>query len=162
MDGDRPDAFDRTVDWAVGQGIETATFHIMTPYPGTGLYQRIHAAGRLLHHDWDRYDTRHVVYRPIGMTPGELEDGYWRAYRRFYRWSAIWRGASSHATPRDRMRHRTYAGGWKKFEPLWHLLIRTGQVTRALPLLESLLRSFGGRPSPRAASPRAVSPPAAV
>ena len=35
---------DRTVEWAVGQGIETATFHIMTPYPGTGLYQRMHAA----------------------------------------------------------------------------------------------------------------------
>ena len=166
MDGDGPDVFDRTVDWAVGQGIETATFHIMTPYPGTGLYQRIHAAGRLLHQDWDRYDTRHVVYRPIGMTPGELEDGYWRAYRRFYRWSAIWRGAASHTAPRDRVRHLTYAGGWKKFEPPWHLLIRTGQVTRALPLLESLLGSFGGRPSPRAASPRAVSartvsPPAA-
>ena len=105
----------------------------------------------MLHHDWDRYDTRHVVYRPIGMTPGELEDGYWRAYRRFYRWSAIWRGAASHAAPRDRARHLTYAGGWKKFEPLWHLLIRTGQVTRAPPLLESLPGSFGGRPSPPAA-----------
>ena len=68
------------------------------------------------------------------MTPGELEDGYWRAYRRFYR-----------------ARHLTYAGGWKKFEPLWHLLIRTGQVTRAPPLLESLPGSFGGRPSPPAA-----------
>jgi radical SAM superfamily enzyme YgiQ (UPF0313 family) len=34
MDGDGPDVFDRTVDWAVAAGVETATFHIMTPYPG--------------------------------------------------------------------------------------------------------------------------------
>jgi radical SAM superfamily enzyme YgiQ (UPF0313 family) len=147
MDGDRPDVFDRTVDWAVAQGIETATFHLMTPYPGTELYRRIQAQQRILHDDWDRYDTRHVVYRPIGMTADELEAGYWRAYRDFYRWSAIWRGAASHPVPRDRLRHLAYAGGWKKFEPLWDLLIRTGRVTRALPVLESLLGSFGARPS---------------
>ena len=40
MDHDGPDVFDRTVNWAVDQGIETATFHIMTPYPGTGLHRR--------------------------------------------------------------------------------------------------------------------------
>ena len=52
------------------------------------------AQNRMLHHDWDRYDTRHVVFRPVGMTARQLEDGYWRAYRDFYRWSAIWRGAT--------------------------------------------------------------------
>ena len=45
MDDDGPDVFDRTVDWAVEQGIETATFHILTPYPGTALHQRMAAAG---------------------------------------------------------------------------------------------------------------------
>ncbi|HPQ16537.1 MAG TPA: radical SAM protein, partial [Bryobacteraceae bacterium] len=35
MDDDDSSVFDRTVEWAVGQGIETATFHILTPYPGT-------------------------------------------------------------------------------------------------------------------------------
>ena len=39
MDDDGPDVFDRTVEWAVAQGIETATFHILTPYPGTALYR---------------------------------------------------------------------------------------------------------------------------
>jgi radical SAM superfamily enzyme YgiQ (UPF0313 family) len=139
MDGDGPDVFDRTVDWAVARGIETATFHIMTPYPGTALYQRMSADGRMLHRDWDRYDTRQVVYRPLGMSARQLEDGYWRAYREFYRWSAIWRGAGNHARRRDRVRHLGYAGGWKKFEPLWDLLIRTGQVTRARPVLEAIL-----------------------
>jgi radical SAM superfamily enzyme YgiQ (UPF0313 family) len=145
MDGDGPDVFDRTVAWAVEQGIETATFHIMTPYPGTGLYARLRDQGRLLHSDWDLYDTRHVVFRPVGLTPRHLEDGYWRAYRDFYRWGAIWRGAAVKPVVADRLRHLAYAGGWKKFEPLWDVLIRSRQVLRALPLLESLLGSFGAR-----------------
>jgi radical SAM superfamily enzyme YgiQ (UPF0313 family) len=145
MDGDSPDVFDRTVDWAVGQGIETATFHIMTPYPGTALYERMNAQGRIVHRDWDRYDTRHVVFAPHGMTPEQLEDGYWRAYREFYRWSALWRGARTKELLGDRLRHLAYAGGWKKFEPAWDLLIRTGRVLHALPLLEATLGSFGAR-----------------
>ncbi len=145
MDDDRPDVFDRTVAWAVEQGIETATFHIMTPYPGTALYARMLAQGRMLHQDWDRYDTRHVVFRPIGLTERQLVDGYWRAYRDFYRWRAIWRGAQSKPVLRDRLRHLGYAGGWKKFEPLWDLLIRSGRVVHALPILEAMLGSFGAR-----------------
>src|SRR6185436_20262474 len=45
MDDDGPDVFDRTVAWAIEQGIETATFHIMTPYPGTALHDRMSAQG---------------------------------------------------------------------------------------------------------------------
>jgi radical SAM superfamily enzyme YgiQ (UPF0313 family) len=41
MDGDDESVFDRTVEWAVSSGIETATFHILTPYPGTALHQRM-------------------------------------------------------------------------------------------------------------------------
>ena len=145
MDDDGPDVFERTVDWAVGQGIETATFHIMTPYPGTKLHDRMQAQGRMLHRDWDRYDTRQVVFRPMGMTAQQLTDGYWRAYRDFYRWSAIWRGSSTKDSVRGRLRHVAYAGGWKKFEPVWDLVIRTGQVLHALPLLEAVLSAFGER-----------------
>ncbi|GIE31096.1 B12-binding domain-containing radical SAM protein [Actinoplanes italicus] len=141
MDGDGPDVFDRTVAWAVENGLETATFHIMTPYPGTALFRRMEADDRLLHTDWDRYDTRHVVYRPKGMTGVQLEAGYWRAYRDFYRWGAIWRGAATKSGA-GRWRHLAYAGGWKKFEPLWDSLIRSRQVLRALPLLESTLNGL--------------------
>jgi radical SAM superfamily enzyme YgiQ (UPF0313 family) len=144
MDGDGPDVFDRTVEWAVATGLETATFHIMTPYPGTALFTRMEAAGRILHRDWDLYDTRHVIYQPRGMTPEQLEDGYWRAYRDFYRWRNIFKGASGKPVA-ERARHLAYAGGWKKFEPMWDALIRTGQVTRALPLLEATLASTTAR-----------------
>lgn len=139
MDEDGPDVFDRTVEWAVEQGIETATFHILTPYPGTGLRARMAAEGRIVHDNWDLYDTRHVVYQPRRLTAEQLEDGYWRAYRQFYTWRNIWRGAFSKPDWVNRMRHVAYAGGWKKFEPLWHMVIRARRVTQMLPVLETIL-----------------------
>ena len=143
MDEDDPSVFERTVEWAIEQGIETATFHILTPYPGTPLYQRMEAEGRLLHRDWDLYDTRHVVFRTRGMNARELESGYWRAYRDFYRWGSILRGASSKDHPVAALRHFAYAAGWKKFEPVWDWAIRTRQVLRMRPALEQILRGFG-------------------
>jgi radical SAM superfamily enzyme YgiQ (UPF0313 family) len=145
LDDDEPDVFDRTVGWAVEQGVETATFHILTPYPGTALYDRMAAQDRILHRDWDRYDTRQVVYRPKRLTPTQLTDGYRRAYRDFYRWPAIWRGAATKESLRGRLRHVAYAGGWKKFEPAWDAVIRAGRVLHALPLLEAVLGGFGER-----------------
>ena len=143
MDEDDPSVFRRTVDWAVECGIETATFHILTPYPGTALFARMEAEGRLLHRDWDLYDTRHAVFRSAGMSAETLEAGYWGAYRDFYRWSSILRGASRKPDLLSSLRHVAYAGGWKKFEPLWDWVIRSRQVLRMLPLLETVLRGFG-------------------
>src|SRR4051795_7464215 len=149
LDGDGPDVFERTVDWAIARGLETATFHIMTPYPGTALHQRLPDEGRGVSHDWDRYDTRPVVYRPQQLSAAELEEGYQRAYREFYRWTSIWRGAAAQATLRARARHLAYAGGWKKFEPLWDLLIRSRHVSAMLPALERTLDAFVGARSRR-------------
>jgi radical SAM superfamily enzyme YgiQ (UPF0313 family) len=143
MDGDDPDVFDRTVDWAVSHGIETATFHILTPYPGTQLYERMEAAGRILHRDWNRYDTRHVAYRPIQLTADQLESGYWHAYEQFYTWRNIARGALTKESWLGTTRHAAYAAGWKKFEPLWDLIIRTKKAAHMLPVLESILSGFG-------------------
>ena len=147
MDGEDPDVFERTVEWAIAQGIETATFHILTPYPGTALYRRMQAAGRLLHGDWDLYDTRHVVYRPDGIDKERLEAGYRRAYRDFYRWSSIFRGASHKPRLSGGLRHVAYAAGWKKFEFLWNAIIRTRGLIHTLPLLETVLSEFGRRAS---------------
>ncbi len=143
MDGDDETVFDRTVDWAISQGLETATFHILTPYPGTALYQRMEAEGRVVHHHWDLFDTRHVVFRPAQIGPEALETGYWRAYRQFYEWRSILRGAATKDTVAGRVRHLLYAGGWKKFEPMWNTVIRAKQVANLLPLLESILAGFG-------------------
>lgn len=152
LDDDGPDVFDRTVEWAISRSLETATFHIMTPYPGTALYRRLASEGRIVSSDWDLYDTRHVVYRPLKIRPDELESGYWRAYREFYRWRAIVRGAAGQESLRHAVRHFAYAGGWKKLEPLWDWVIRTRHVGAMLPVLEQTLDAFGG--ARRTAEPR--------
>jgi radical SAM superfamily enzyme YgiQ (UPF0313 family) len=152
MDDDDETVFERTVDWAISQGIETATFHILTPYPGTALHQRMNAQGRMISDDWDLFDTRHVVFKPARMTEETLETGYWRAYRDFYKWGAIFRGAGSKDRLIERLRHIAYAGGWKKFEPLWDWVIRAKRVTSLLPVLEAVLTGFGSHPAETASN----------
>jgi radical SAM superfamily enzyme YgiQ (UPF0313 family) len=147
MDGDDPSVFDRTVSWAIDHGLETATFHILTPYPGTALYKRMHDQKRITTSDWDRYDTRHTVFQPARMSGAELEQGYRHAYDSFYRWGSIVRGAAAHGDMRSGLRHFAYAAGWKKFEPLWDLVIRLRRAGMMLPVLEAILSEFGRRPS---------------
>jgi radical SAM superfamily enzyme YgiQ (UPF0313 family) len=150
MDADDPDVFERTVDWAIEQGIETATFHILTPYPSTALHQRLTAQGRIVTGDWDLYDTRHAVFTPARMSREVLERGYWRAYRNFYRWRSIARGAAAHGDAVAGLRHFAYAAGWKKFEPLWDAVIRAKRAGMMLPALEAILSEFGRRSSDNA------------
>jgi len=99
--------------------------------------------------DWDLYDTRHAVFIPAQMTGEQLEQGYGRAYHDFYRWSAIARGALAHGDVVAGLRHAAYAAGWKKFEPLWDLVIRARQAGMMLPVLETILTEFGHRPAGR-------------
>jgi radical SAM superfamily enzyme YgiQ (UPF0313 family) len=147
MDDDGEDVFRRTVDWAVEHGITTATFHIQTPYPGTQLHARMEREGRMTTRDWNLYDTRHVVYRPARLKPEALKAGYDWAYREFYRWGSIARASLHHGTLKHQAKHFFYASGWKKFEPVWDLLIRARQLTRVTPMLEAVLSRVTGRES---------------
>ena len=139
LDGDDQDVFARTVDWAVQAGITTATFHILTPYPGTGLFTEMAAQNRIVTRNWDLYDTRHVVYRPSGLAPDELKRGYDWAYESFYRWSSILKAASAHKSAKHSLKHFFYSAGWKKFERAWDLVIRVKQLSQMRPLLEAVL-----------------------
>ena len=149
MDDDDTDVFRRTVDWAVDHGITTATFHIQTPYPGTRLYARMRAEGRIVTDNWDLYDTRHVVYRPTRLSPRALQEGYDWAYREFYRWPSIVRGSLAHGSVKHKAKHFFYAAGWKKFEPLWDVVIRARQLRAMTPVLEGVLAKVTQRPDSR-------------
>jgi len=105
MDDDTGDVFRRTVDWAIENGITTATFHIQTPYPGTGLHARLAQEGRLTTDNWDLYDTRHVVFRPARISADVLKTGYDWAYREFYRWSSIAAASFTHGTVKHQAKH---------------------------------------------------------
>jgi radical SAM superfamily enzyme YgiQ (UPF0313 family) len=140
MDNDDETVFEKTVDWAVQQGIETATFHILTPYPGTTLHTRMVAEKRIISENWDLYDTRHAVFKPRKMTVEALEGGYWSAYREFYRWNNIFKSAFTKTGILAPLRHIAYVGGWKKCEPLWDWVIKAKRVGVFLPVLEQVLK----------------------
>lgn len=139
MDHDDKSVFEKTVEWAVNRSIETATFHILTPYPGTRLYQRFKKEKRMISFNWDLYDTRHAVYLPKNMTPLELETGYKQAYSLFYSWTNIFKSANNKDEYIFKFRHLLYTSGWKKFEKVWEFIIRKQKVCNMVPVLEKLL-----------------------
>ena len=139
LDDDKKDVFKRTVDWAVKNGLTTCTFHILTPYPGTRLFKTMEQQGRILHTNWDQYDTRQVVFKTTGLSAEQLKNGYDWAYKSFYSWSNIARASWQHDEIKHKLKHFAYAGGWKKFEPLWNFMIKTRGLNKMLPLLEAIL-----------------------
>jgi radical SAM superfamily enzyme YgiQ (UPF0313 family) len=148
LDQDDRHVFQRTVDWALEMGLTTSTFHILTPYPGTRLYSELRQAGRITSEDWNRYNTREVVFQPLNMTAAELKAGYDEAYRSFYSWGSILRSSLAHSDrPGHLVRQFLYSAGWKKFEPMWNLLINLKQLGITRPLLETILSSSGGKPA---------------
>jgi radical SAM superfamily enzyme YgiQ (UPF0313 family) len=135
FDEDGPDVFEKTVDWIERNRLECATFHILTPYPGTPLFQKMESAGRILHKDWSRYDTGHVVFRPKHMTPDELMQGYEWCYERLFSHQSIWRRHPADWGAVVPYLAMSYL--YKRSNRLWHLLIRhrlTARVWR--PLVE--------------------------
>lgn len=139
LDDDDNDVFKRTVDWGVRNGITTSTYHILTPYPGTRLYKEMDLQGRILTRNWDLYDTRNVVYQTTRLSAEELKEGYDWAYRSFYSWSNIAKASLRHESLHHQLKHFAYTGGWKKFEPMWNFMIKTGGLNKMLPLLEAIL-----------------------
>lgn len=91
LDSDTKETFDSTLRWIVQNRIETVTSHILTPYPGTVLYDRMRQEGRLLTEDLSLYNTANVVFIPAAMTPEELQAGYENIYRRIYSFPNILR-----------------------------------------------------------------------
>jgi len=100
LDGDGPEVFQNTLDFLVKNRIETLTSHILTPYPGTELYRRMEAEGRITDRDLSHYNTAHVVFKPEGMTAEELYGGYLWMYRQFYSFRNIIRRMPEHRAQR--------------------------------------------------------------
>jgi radical SAM superfamily enzyme YgiQ (UPF0313 family) len=135
FDHDRPDVFERTVAWIEANRLECATFHILTPYPGTPLFRQLEAEGRIRHRNWDEYDTGHVVFRPKHMSCEELEQGYAWCYERLFSHGSIWRRRPQ--DPRAVLAYLAMSYLYKRSNRFWHLLIRR-RLTHAVwrPLIE--------------------------
>jgi radical SAM superfamily enzyme YgiQ (UPF0313 family) len=78
LDGDDEGVFDRTYEFVQKAKLESPYFSILTPYPGTRLYGKLAREGRIIDHDWSNYNTNTVVFRPEGMSPRQLHDGYFQ------------------------------------------------------------------------------------
>ena len=95
FDHDTEPVFEETVEFLESSGVQNATFNILTPFPGTRLFRRLDAEGRILTYDWSKYNGRaDVVFQPRYMSPSALLEGYQRAQARFYSWGSIRRRLS--------------------------------------------------------------------
>jgi radical SAM superfamily enzyme YgiQ (UPF0313 family) len=92
MDADRPEVFGRTLRFLQETNIDVVQLNILTPLPGTPLFQDMENAGRVTDRNWSHYDYRHVVFQPAQMTAAELQAGADWLYAQFYRLDRIlWR-----------------------------------------------------------------------
>jgi len=99
LDEDQPEIFQRTAQFAVEARIDLPRFAIVTPFPGTGLHQRLEREGRITTRDWSLYDGQHVVFRPAQMSADELLRGTERAWKHAYSWRNMARRLRATAAP---------------------------------------------------------------
>jgi anaerobic magnesium-protoporphyrin IX monomethyl ester cyclase len=78
-----------TLRFAIKQKIDTIQMMILTPLPGTRVYDDLRAQKRIFSHDWDLYDGQHVVFSPKLLSARELQASVGRAYAKFYSLSHI-------------------------------------------------------------------------
>lgn len=100
LDSDGPGSFDDIYEHYDRSGLDAIMIGILTPYPNTGVFRDLQAAGRIIDGDWEHYDCHHVVYRPLRMTVDQLVDGYVGLYRALRRRKSvlreIWSGIATH------------------------------------------------------------------
>jgi len=97
FDQDNADVFERTLQFVAETDMTFPMFHILTPIPGTRLYDRLQEEGRILHHRWSAYNGGAVCFRPEKMTVEELHQGYnwisresYSAHATFARIQRLW------------------------------------------------------------------------
>ncbi|MCX6877294.1 MAG: radical SAM protein [Verrucomicrobia bacterium] len=91
LDGDTTAVFKETVDWVNAARIDIPRYSLYTAFPGTPLFRKLDAQGRILSYNWDDYDTMHVTVKPLLMSPAELHEGFRWTYRETFRVRGILR-----------------------------------------------------------------------
>ncbi|KPJ50311.1 hypothetical protein AMJ40_03270 [candidate division TA06 bacterium DG_26] len=84
FDDDDHGVFERTVEFADRIGVDAAQFGILTPFPGTAVWEKMVQEHRIISDDWARYTIGHVVFDPKKMSPERLQEGADWAWREFY------------------------------------------------------------------------------
>jgi radical SAM superfamily enzyme YgiQ (UPF0313 family) len=84
LDHDTPDIFDKTLQAMYDWNLDEASFSIITPYPGTRLFDRVEKEGRITCYDWSQYEEGKVNLKPKNMSEEELLEGIHRIALDFY------------------------------------------------------------------------------
>jgi radical SAM superfamily enzyme YgiQ (UPF0313 family) len=90
-DFDTPESFDELIEFIDETKMLMPLINIITPFPGTRLFKRLEDEGRILHTDWNKYDTRHVVFKHPTMSAEEIFEGYRKVIRHVYSFDSIYR-----------------------------------------------------------------------
>lgn len=90
-DGDTEESIRETLAFVDRNRIPIPRFYILTPIPGTDLYEEMKAAGRLVTDDWTLYDGTRCVHRPAKIDPEELTEMYWWLNGEIFSWRSIYR-----------------------------------------------------------------------
>lgn len=99
MDHDTPEVFLETARFAVEARIDLPRFAVVTPFPGTALFQRLDREGRILTRNWELYDGQHVVFQPAQMTVEQLQRGIEKAWRHAYSVPSMLKRLASSPSP---------------------------------------------------------------
>lgn len=91
FDTDTFEIFQKTLNFLIKNKVSFASLNILTPYPGTVLYENFKKEGRIINDGWEYYDHHTVVFRPTNMTPLELQLGKINAKEKFYNFKSIMR-----------------------------------------------------------------------
>ncbi len=83
-DHDTVESLRQTANFAINQHIDTVQFMILTPFPGTPVYEKLVEEKRLFHRRWEYYNGMFAVFQPKTMTASRLQREMISAYRRFY------------------------------------------------------------------------------
>lgn len=81
-------------------GLDLCRFAILTPYPGTKLYEEYEKSGRIITKEWNRYNQHNTVFRPINMTPERLNEIFRKVSKEAYSWKRVLK--------------RTFTSPWRK------------------------------------------------
>ena len=84
MDFHTTSIFDRTLDFIIKHSVPSVSTYVLTPYPGTALFDRILKEDRILHFNWSYYDHLTPVFRPAKMSFEELMEGYMQFRERLF------------------------------------------------------------------------------
>jgi radical SAM superfamily enzyme YgiQ (UPF0313 family) len=83
-DDDDKNTIWETLKFAIKQKIDTMQMAVLTPFPGTKVYEDLEAQKRIFTKDWSLYDVQHIVFKPKLLSANELQLNIIRAYYKFY------------------------------------------------------------------------------